>query len=139
MLGQRVLLCAETVLLDKESGLVSAINVLEGAALDPNFPIMLPPFSILSITERSGDAKQRWNVTVTLELEHEGGSTELATIEGVADFQSAPVNRMIFKVAGVVLEHPGVLHVRVAYENSLASDYTIRFSTRQDRDGDRDP
>ncbi len=130
MLTQRVLLCAETVLLDKASDLVSAVNILEGAALEPNFPIMLPPFSILSITERSDTAKQRWNVTVTLELVHEGGSAELGTIEGVADFQSAPVNRMIFKVAGVVLENPGVLHVKVAYEDSLTSDYTIRFSTR---------
>jgi len=107
----------QTCYVDMASGLASAVNILEGATLEQSFAIMLPPLSILSITERSEDAKQRWNVTVT--LEHEGGSTKLAAIEGVADFQSAPINRMTFKVAGVVLEHSGVLHVKVAYEASL--------------------
>jgi hypothetical protein len=114
----RLLLCGQNLIRDADTNNVSVINIFEGM-IAQGFPLLMPTFAFLTILEReNGDPRI-----------HEGrfdirlGDTVLVAGPMRVDFQDKPRTRTMLRVAGLVINAPGLVSARFFIGQDQLGEY----------------
>jgi Family of unknown function (DUF6941) len=128
MLRLLAMIGAERFIRDAETGLVSAINIIEHAATR-KFPAHLPQLNLMAIVERTPDEKEVFEVVFRVFL----GRKKLFELTGEVDFAGKMRNRLLLSVGGVAIPKAGTIRFTVDYEGRLRASYAIQLEETPER------
>lgn len=104
MIKVKTMLMCETIIQDKETGNLTAINILENGTVKSS-PIFFPQIAILAISERSLEDPRTVNCSLQLSLNKEKLFDQQVTL----DYFDKLNNRVVVRILGFVLPKPGIL------------------------------
>ena len=109
-------LVARDVIVAQDSGVPSAINILEGIQ-GGGFPLFIQGLAFLTVWQReNGDPDEHvGNLIVRLD------NTELVRQQVRFAFQGRPLARNVAQIAGLLIPQPGILEFREEYGEQSAS------------------
>lgn len=120
MIQSPLAVCAESVVRDADTNLISIFNVFEELTV-PAFPVALAKLSVLFILERdSSDPDQVECIAVLL-----NGEREINRVQITADFEDKPRTRVIIVAQGLVIENPGTLILQLIYNDHVVNNWRI--------------
>jgi hypothetical protein len=130
MLRAKFVLCAETILHDKNTNMMSAINILENRTA-VTLPAPLPKFSVLASFERDAEDPPEQVVSFFLKLDEE----ELATSDLTVHFvdkgpEKGLINRTTVTYAGLVVTRVGILRASFSTDGRELGYYEIRIDAK---------
>ena len=105
--------CAESTLLDANSNRVSLINVHDELA-SPQFPFLLPLFSVLAVTKKDNNDEDEGSCTVRISL----GDQTVLDAPVLVNYQGGEIHRSILGLHGLVIAGPGTLKVQLLHEEA---------------------
>jgi len=112
--------CSETVVIDRLSNFVSAINIFETISIE-SFPVVIPRvFCLFELVREHGDPLQLPGL-VTFKL----GDTEITRTPYDIDFQGAFRTRTVLNIQGLVVAGPGTLRVSIDADGKTLGHWDI--------------
>lgn len=114
MIQAKNMLCAETIIVDRESNAVSIINLLEDIN-SIGFPLFIPKLSILNIFERiEADNGNITNYKLVITINNK----ELINAPYHIQFMNLLRTRNIMNIQGLALPEPGLLEIKILNETN---------------------
>ena len=105
-----LLTCAESTLLDANTNRVSLINIYD-ELVSPQFPFLIPLFSVLAITEKVDGEQDEGFCTIRISL----GSQTILDAPVLVNYQGSDIHRSMLGLRGLVIAEPGVLRVQLLH------------------------
>jgi len=121
MIGAKLLLCAEGIVVDQRSNNASAFNILEQLNFD-SLPVAFPKMVILSLLERDEGDPDKWNGEIRITL----GGSDLLKQPLNLDFSGLPRVRNMLTVGGLPITQPGTMEICLCEKEKKLMSYTIR-------------
>lgn len=115
-----LLLCAQGVVRDAESNIMSAFNIIEGIQT-ASLPILVQRMDVLAVTQREADDPS----TATFTFRLVNGETELLNTPLNADFQGRLRHRATVHVNGLIVPAPGSLRLVLELEGTELGTYEM--------------
>jgi hypothetical protein len=115
------LLCAQNVVVDKNTDRVSIINLVEGVA-STIFPFVLPLMAFIQL--RRGSADESSQQTLTFKITNAGKEISSSPIQ--VDFIGNNLkNKTILNIEGVIVNSPGDLELSVNEGETPLKSYRV--------------
>lgn len=117
----KTLLCAEHIIIDSQSGMLSCIGVMD-SIVAPQFPVLIPRMAVMAILEKEdGDLDETTgNLTIAI------GEHQLAQGPLLIGFQGMEGTRSIVSMGGVVIPQPGSLRAVLTHDEQEIGEWTVR-------------
>jgi hypothetical protein len=125
MISCTLAVCAEHVLMDRLTNLISVVNVLERVTPE-SFPVVVPRFACLFIHTREQVDSQHLDGVVTFKL----GDQELMRGPVQVDFASGLISRSVLRLQALVIPAPGVLRVSLELGGAVTAEWKISCEGR---------
>jgi hypothetical protein len=121
-------LCAEKIIRDIDSGLISVVNLLEDVTM-LGLPGVISELSCVFLVEREPGDAERTNGSVLLTM----GDEEILRGPIVVRFNGNPKFRQVLHIQGIIVPRPGVLRASLVVDDAElgAWEMTVR-SARHD-------
>lgn len=116
----RSLLVAQSVIQDRASGAMSAINIIE-QFYPPGYPILIPSFVVFGIVERSADAPPAPKGRLDILLDNERIFGQDIDIQ----FGETLLNRVSFEFQGFTIPRPGRLRITLSVADAKLDSYAL--------------
>ncbi len=122
MIRCKILLCAQGVVRDAESGSISIYNVMEGISA-PGFPVFVQHLDVFALLERA--AEDPGTFPCDLRIFH--GTTQIIASQIGIDFQDKLRSRSIAHIQGLVIATPGTLRAEIGLDGNVLGSYEVVF------------
>jgi hypothetical protein len=122
MITCKLLLCAQGVVRDADSGNVSVFNIMENIQA-AGFPFFIQQMVVFALFERLREDSTQYEILFRLSM----GTTELFTTPLAIDFQDKLRNRTTLHIRGLVVPQPGVLRVSAELGDTILGTYEVRI------------
>lgn len=122
MYSNRLLICAENVILDVQTNSISVINILEDIT-PAGFPFFIPRFSLVHFLERDPIDPPSIQINIKIILESE----TIFDMNQDANFQDKLRTRSMLTLGGLPIQRPGTLEVCITPNGIDPISYKIRI------------
>jgi hypothetical protein len=120
MYSIRSIILAQSMIQDRQSSAMSAINIIE-QFFPPGYPILIPSFVVFAIIERAEGALATPKARVDILL----GNERLFGQEVDINFADAILNRLSLEFQGFMIPRPGRLRISLRVGDAHAESYAI--------------
>jgi hypothetical protein len=114
-----LLLCAKETVIDRATNAASVFGLHDDINVPASFPILLAPFCVMSVLERSSQESEKQVFTLQIKL----GKQQILSQRIDVDFQGKTRVRTIVQLSGLPLTGPGLLDVSALKGNRLLGKY----------------
>jgi len=120
MITCKLLLCAQGVVRDAETGGISIYNIFEGIQV-ASFPFFIQQMDIFGLFTRIPEDDAQYDVSFRVAL----GDTELVTGNLLLDFGNKFRNRAVLHIQGLIVPQPGQMTVSAQHADTLLGTYEL--------------
>lgn len=120
MIRSQYALCAESIVTDKETGVISIFNILEQISAE-GFPLHIQKLGVVNqLLRDDGDPEQ-----ITVNLQIKLNDNNLYNFNGAIDFKGAFRSRLVANINGLQIPGPGKLSFNFDYDGNRIGSYVI--------------
>ena len=120
MIRQRLLLCAEGVVLDHLTNNLSIFNILEQFNFQ-TLPVAFPKMVIISVVDRDKDDPDKWEARLKIDL---AGSI-IMDMPVEYNFRGLLRTRNLVTLGGLPITRPGIMEIYLVKDDMKLAPYTI--------------
>jgi len=121
MITCKLLLCAQGVVRDTDSNMISIFNILENLQA-AGFPFFMQQMDVFALFERLPEDPAQHDILFRLSI----GETELLASPLAVDFQDKLRNRSTLHIRGLVVPQPGALRVTPQVGDRVLGTYDVK-------------
>jgi hypothetical protein len=120
MIQQRLLLCAEGVVVDQLTNNLSVFNILDELHFQ-TLPAILPKMVIISVLDRDQDDPAKYEARLKIDL----AGLKVMEMPIEYNFQNRSRTRNMITMGGLPITSPGVMEIHLDKDDVKLASYTI--------------